>query len=198
MRHLVLATVALAASLLSTSANAAYTITFNQVGNDVQSIGSGSIDFTGLTYYSQFAFTPYVSPSNPAAFTGDPGTAVAYRFGTSASSFGPGGTTFQSSGTGPVVGIFASPGLAIVLVPQYYVSGSLLSTSTGIFTNRTLSSLGLNVGTYVIPFGTQGDTFTVNVVANSVPEPASWAMMIGGFGLVGAARRRRLNAIRFA
>ncbi len=29
------------------------------------------------------------------------------------------------------------------------------------------------------------------IVAPSVPEPASWAMMIAGFGLVGAMVRRR-------
>jgi hypothetical protein len=34
-----------------------------------------------------------------------------------------------------------------------------------------------------------GDTGIVNFEA--VPEPATWAMMIGGFGLVGAAMRRR-------
>jgi hypothetical protein len=35
--------------------------------------------------------------------------------------------------------------------------------------------------------------------AAAVPEPASWAMMIGGFGLVGAAmRRQRKVAVRFA
>lgn len=33
-------------------------------------------------------------------------------------------------------------------------------------------------------------TFTLNDVA-AVPEPASWAMMIAGFGLVGGAMRRR-------
>ena len=32
----------------------------------------------------------------------------------------------------------------------------------------------------------------------AVPEPASWAMMIGGFGMVGAAMRRRKVAVRFA
>ena len=33
----------------------------------------------------------------------------------------------------------------------------------------------------------------------AVPEPASWAMMVGGFGLVGAAlRRRQRKALRFA
>jgi hypothetical protein len=33
-----------------------------------------------------------------------------------------------------------------------------------------------------------------NATVASVPEPASWAMMIGGFGLVGAAARRRRAA----
>ena len=32
----------------------------------------------------------------------------------------------------------------------------------------------------------------------SVPEPASWAMMVGGFGLAGAAMRRRKTSVAFA
>lgn len=32
----------------------------------------------------------------------------------------------------------------------------------------------------------------------AVPEPASWAMFIGGFGLLGAAMRRRPNRVAFA
>jgi hypothetical protein len=32
----------------------------------------------------------------------------------------------------------------------------------------------------------------------SVPEPASWAMMLGGFGLVGGAMRHRRAKVRFA
>ena len=35
-------------------------------------------------------------------------------------------------------------------------------------------------------------------LAGGVPEPASWATMVGGFGLMGAALRRRRTAIRFA
>lgn len=31
-----------------------------------------------------------------------------------------------------------------------------------------------------------------------VPEPATWAMMIGGFGLVGAAMRRRVSNVAYA
>lgn len=33
--------------------------------------------------------------------------------------------------------------------------------------------------------------FDVKAVTSAVPEPASWALMIGGFGLAGAALRRR-------
>ena len=33
--------------------------------------------------------------------------------------------------------------------------------------------------------------FTGTALAGTVPEPASWALMIGGFGLVGASLRRR-------
>lgn len=38
-----------------------------------------------------------------------------------------------------------------------------------------------------------------NLATGAVPEPAAWAMMIGGFGLVGAmSRRRNRQAIAFA
>lgn len=41
-------------------------------------------------------------------------------------------------------------------------------------------------------------TFTIADAPAAVPEPASWALMVGGFGLAGAAmRRRRSVAVRF-
>jgi hypothetical protein len=49
---------------------------------------------------------------------------------------------------------------------------------------------------------TQADLIAFDVMGydlNSVPEPATWAMMIGGFGFVGAAaRRRRAATVTFA
>lgn len=45
---------------------------------------------------------------------------------------------------------------------------------------------------YSTAFGSPFDTLTLSTGA--VPEPASWAMMIAGFGLVGAALRRRALA----
>lgn len=50
----------------------------------------------------------------------------------------------------------------------------------------------------------QGGTVTVTQTpfvedyTPAVPEPASWAMMIGGFALAGSAMRRRARAVRFA
>jgi len=39
--------------------------------------------------------------------------------------------------------------------------------------------------------GDNSQYITANVTAGGVPEPATWALMIGGFGLAGAALRRR-------
>lgn len=40
--------------------------------------------------------------------------------------------------------------------------------------------------------------FTLNGTTGAVPEPASWALMIGGFALVGAGLRRRSVTAAFA
>ena len=45
--------------------------------------------------------------------------------------------------------------------------------------------------------GATGSSFTFggSISTGAVPEPASWAMMIAGFGLVGATMRRRTGAV---
>ncbi len=40
--------------------------------------------------------------------------------------------------------------------------------------------------------------FTGETIAAPIPEPASWALMIGGFGFVGGALRVRARRVRFA
>ena len=54
------------------------------------------------------------------------------------------------------------------------------------------SCYGDNSGSFVVNYTLNG------AVAGAVPEPASWAMFIGGFGLIGAAARRRKVAVSFA
>ncbi|MBO9574743.1 MAG: PEPxxWA-CTERM sorting domain-containing protein [Sphingobium sp.] len=61
------------------------------------------------------------------------------------------------------------------------------------FTAVTSNNNGAAVGSPVYTLG------TVGVAAQApVPEPAAWALMIGGFALGGAAMRQRRAAVRFA
>ncbi len=46
--------------------------------------------------------------------------------------------------------------------------------------------------------GGQYTNYAFRLVSSAVPEPATWAMMIGGFGLAGATLRRRRAAQAFA
>jgi hypothetical protein len=38
---------------------------------------------------------------------------------------------------------------------------------------------------------------TAQIYSAAVPEPASWALMIGGFGAIGASLRLRRTAVSF-
>ena len=60
-----------------------------------------------------------------------------------------------------------------------------------------------SLGTFQLRSPNTNSPFNYQVVisdalAAAVPEPASWAMMIGGFGLVGAGLRRRATKVSFA
>ena len=77
-------------------------------------------------------------------------------------------------------------------LPTGVTSGSIIVNGDG----RMISGLSL---------GTTSNAFEVDNLATSsgiaaVPEPASWALMLGGFGMVGGAMRSRRTktAVRFA
>ncbi len=57
----------------------------------------------------------------------------------------------------------------------------------------------LTIDTLDQPATLSSTAFNYNLVSNAVPEPASWALMLGGFGLVGSAMRRRARvAVTYA
>lgn len=105
----------------------------------------------------------------------------------------------------------SSPG---VTINAYNSAGGLLQSLTGVasssgFAIQTLTATGVArvdiVGTFSSTFansarifGIDNLTFTPAATAGAVPEPATWAMMIVGFGLVGGAMRRRQAKIAFA
>jgi hypothetical protein len=84
------------------------------------------------------------------------------------------------------------------------------------YTNAAVTPLGINWATKYYSFTATGATTRVafsnttpsspvtdnfaglDAVSLSVPEPASWALMLSGFGLVGATVRRRRGNIVFA
>ena len=62
-------------------------------------------------------------------------------------------------------------------------------------------SLNPGGSSYAIQLGEVGapeGTLTITPAIAAVPEPTTWAMMIGGFGLAGATLRRRKPTVRFA
>jgi len=97
---------------------------------------------------------------------------------------------------------------------QIVFSGTTLGISTGynIAGSENFGSYSLflkagNAGTLNFFTGTGSadnvgpllDKVTLSIASGAVPEPAAWAMMLAGFGLVGTAMRRRQKmAVTFA
>jgi len=70
-----------------------------------------------------------------------------------------------------------------------FPSGNQISGETNGIVTYTVHSGSHIVGAV---FQSSQNSFEFdNLAAGAVPEPATWAMMIGGFGLIGAASRRR-------
>ena len=186
-------TSALAIALLTAfagRADAAVVIDFHEVGSNVIGSVSGSADLTDLTLIATtILFAPgEVTPSKGGASVGDPGETHFYKGVVGPASFGTGGHTEASTGSGDFVGEFAVSAFAqspIVLFPKDYVSGTSL-TGSSVFDGQSIQSLGLDPGTYVYTWGSGAntDSLTINF---SVPEPSSWAMMGLGFAVLGFA-----------
>jgi len=66
----------------------------------------------------------------------------------------------------------------------------VFTTLTGTFSIATAGTLRLNIGSGTNFAG--GNDFAIdNISVTAVPEPMTWTLMIGGFGLAGAVLRRR-------
>jgi hypothetical protein len=173
-------------------AEAAFTLTFLEQGSDVFATGSGTIDLVGLppqTPVEQCLANSGVEAR--MALTGTAGTVKAYTGITGPSSFGSGAPTNASNGGGDAIAVHGSDG--VLGVPLDYVSGNALSNRME-FAGETFASIGLMPGTYVWTWGTgaNADSFTVRIVAPTVPEPASLTVLAMGLvGLGMAVRTRR-------
>lgn len=124
-----------------------------------------------------------------------------------ATSGGLDNATFVNPLTGALIYHDVDQGLGVVAYQGGLFSDSFLSITIG---NRyspfgaPLTSVAdqfnaLKNGSPFAGFPTAGYwTATMPAVTPSVPEPATWAMMIAGFGMVGGALRRRSVKVSFA
>jgi hypothetical protein len=162
-------------------------VTLTQQGGDVVATGSGEIDLTGLSFLESASAASIMEPSLGAIGTGASGGSDFYSGVTGPGSFGSGGRTVASRGSGNFVGINGSADA--VLVPMGYVSDSPLS-DTSTYGGQTFTSLGATPAKYEWTWGTGANqNFTLEIAA--VPEPATWAPLLTGFAALGAMMRSR-------
>ncbi|MEM7812406.1 MAG: PEP-CTERM sorting domain-containing protein [Planctomycetota bacterium] len=181
-------------------------IVATQVGDDVQFVGTGSIDTTGLVDFDFIGITTNRSSAvrtGPTVFSsggfGVAGSAIAPMRRYGGTSTGPIEFDFFTSlsdrnfnlsrFTAETGDPFVVGGNGFLRLPSDYVSGDPLNF-TWLRENRTLAQLELNVGT-IAEFS--GNTITLTQIpAASIPEPSTLALI--GLGTVGSgliARRRR-------
>lgn len=179
----------------SLPAAAAVTIDIREIGSDVIATSIGSIDLTGLTLITETTYTSAsaLRPTDAFVATGSATTTNGYSGITGPRDIGFGSVVNATSGSGTPFGLNIFPvnrpaGLARLFLPLNYVSGQSIEGSAT-FANATLQSLGLTVGQYT--YAAPNDSVVINVVASAVPEPATWTMILAGFGMIGFAVRRR-------
>ena len=78
------------------------------------------------------------------------------------------------------------------------ISGTIGGLSIGVGTNFGFRWTQTNVTGSDQGLGVDDLSITAAAAVAAVPEPATWAMMVGGFGLIGAALRRRRADPAFA
>lgn len=176
-------------------------------------VGQGASSFDGTT--STFTFTGAITGGDAGYSSGT------YRFvtkyaGPDAPQAGPGAPLAQSNPndlnyfyydlldpTTSVTLFLDTPGhnYAIPLVTAGdFVNGTGYSfaytngTCTGVSV-CTQNNVGLTPGATISGPVTIAARFTVATPAPGVPEPASWALLVAGFGIVGAAARRRRSTV---
>jgi hypothetical protein len=188
------AVLAMGAAIAPSAWASVFTIDVAQDGGNVVATGGGSIDLTGLTFFDgggALQIYSFVDASAGELVVG-PSLSFydAYSGIVGPSSFGTGGFTFSSSGTGDIAGPDTNGMIQLLIVPTGYASGDPLSDSAT-WDGTTLSDLGLTPGTYTWTWDGGADSLVVNIGNVAVPEPMSITLIGSAVALLALRRRRR-------
>jgi hypothetical protein len=214
MKKMMLAALAATAAFCAVPASAAVTVlTFEGIGN---------LNPVGNFYAPEYTFSPATlalvdadaGGSGNFANEPSPNTIMFFQDANNAilnvnSGFTDGFSFFYSSAAAVSVrvysGLNATGDLLGTLALSAQSGDNCVGDPNGTFCNFSAAGVTFTGTAFSIDFGgTAGQTgfdnitFGTDVPGGSVvPEPATWAMMIIGFGLVGATvRRRRETAVR--
>ena len=115
-----MAAMAIGFGFCASPAQAAYTITIEQVGSDVVATGSGSINFDALALYGDELGSSLLEASGGAIIIGPTSDTddTFYSGVTGPVTFGGGGEFFADSGDGGIVGLALSMNRAVALSPS--------------------------------------------------------------------------------
>jgi len=174
-----------AATVLSDNFDSA-SQTLNWAGDSVFAVTGGSVDLIGTGFYDFYPGNGnYVDLDGSTGYGNSPASQL-----TSLASFGAGAYTLSFQLGGNARG--AAPKTTVVSLGNWSTSitlnsGDPLSTYTFSF-NTTGGNLVFGENG---PSDQQGNILDNVGLTAGVPEPATWALMISGFGMAGVALRRR-------
>lgn len=163
----------------------------DSVASPSNGFAPGGSSYTAYIYIWDAALFP-IEPNNPpffgfAGYTNDPCSLAGMLGAAATDGNAPGGEfeiNLQTSACGGGT-LQLNPGQSIVVQTNFnlFVNRGGFIDATQTFTTE----LDPELGAQTLAGLSQGLAFA----GGAVPEPASWAMLIGGFGLTGAAMRRR-------